>query len=139
MKIGFVAIIIAVILAGVLGAYLLTSTDNDASSSDGLKWETDFNSALNTAQNTNKLILVDVHAPWCGYCKEMDKNTLQDARVTQKLSNYVLLKINGDENPEFMKRYQIYSYPTILILDSSGNLVKTISGYQSPENFVNMI
>lgn len=35
MKIGFIAIIIAVILAGVLGAYLLTSTDNDASSSDG--------------------------------------------------------------------------------------------------------
>jgi len=51
-----------------------------------------YSPTLNTAQNTNKLILVDVHAPWCGYCKEMDKNTLQDARVTQKLSNYVLLK-----------------------------------------------
>jgi thiol:disulfide interchange protein DsbD len=82
---------------------------------------------------------VDVYAPWCGYCKEMDQKTFQDPQVQQKLSNYVLLKVNGDENPDFMNKYQVYSYPTILILDSGGNLVKTISGYQSPEDFINMI
>ena len=69
----------------------------------------------------------------------MDKNTFQDSKVQQKLSNYVLVKVNGDENPDFMNKYHIYSYPTVLILDQSGNLVKTISGYQEAEDFVNMI
>lgn len=139
MKIRFIVFIAAVILALLFTVSLLTSTDDDQSSSEGLKWSTDLNSALNTAQNTDKLVLVDVYAPWCSWCKEMDKNTLQNPQVQQKLLNYVLVKVNGDENPDFMKKYQIYGYPTILILDSSGNLVKTISGYKSPEEFISMI
>jgi thiol:disulfide interchange protein DsbD len=139
VKVEFIIIIAVAFLALVLVGFLVISTDNNQTSSEGLKWHTDLNSALNTAQSTNKMVLVDVYAPWCSWCKEMDKNTYQNPQVQQKLSNYVLLKVNGDENPDFMKKYQIYGYPTVLILDSSGNLVNTISGYQSPEDFINMI
>ncbi len=136
IKIIILAAIVVLIMA--LTVSFFTSTDNNQSADD-LKWNTDMNSALNMAQNTNKLILVDVYAPWCGYCKEMDKETLQNPEVQQKLSNYVLLRINGDENPELMQKYQVYGYPTVLIIDPRGNLVKRIYGYQTPQNFVNMI
>ena len=139
MRAEFIAIIAVAFLAVVALGFLYISSYNSQSSSVNLKWNTDLNSALNTAQNTNKLVLVDVYAPWCGWCKEMDKNTFRDSKVQQKLSNYVLVKVNGDENPDFMNKYHIYSYPTVLILDQSGNLVKTISGYQEAEDFVNMI
>lgn len=140
MKIGHIAFIIAVVAIGlVLAGYVLTSTDGNESSSGSLNWSTDINSALNTAKETNKPVLVDVYASWCSYCKQMDENTFQNSQVQQKLLNYVLVKVNGDENPDFVKKYQIYGYPTILIMDSSGNLVKKIYGYQSPEDFINMI
>lgn len=118
---------------------LFSMTSNNSTSENNIQWNTDLNNALNTAQSTNKLVLVDVYAPWCGYCKEMDQKTYTDPTVQQKLVNYVLVKVDGDQNPELMKKYQIYSYPTVLILDSSGNVVKTISGYQSPDDFINQI
>lgn len=139
MRTEFIVIIAVAFLALISLGFLFISGDDNQSTTESLNWNTDLNSALTKAQNTNKLVLVDVYAPWCGYCKEMDKNTFQNPQVQQKLSNYVLVKVNGDENPDFMKKYQVYGYPTILILDSAGNLVKTISGYQSPDDFINMI
>jgi len=138
MKIGLIVIIGLVLLGLVFAAFMLIPTDKNESSKS-LNWHTDLNSALNTAQNSNKLVLVDVYAPWCGWCKEMDKNTFQNPQVQQKLSNYVLVRVNGDDNPDFTRKYQVYSYPTILIMDSTGNLIKTITGYQDPEDFINMI
>lgn len=138
MKIGLIVIIGLILLGIVFAVFMLIPTDKNESSKS-LNWHTDLNSALNTAQNSNKLVLVDVYAPWCGWCKEMDKNTFQNPQVQQKLSNYVLVRVNGDENPDLTRKYQVYSYPTILILDSTGNLIKTITGYQDPVDFINMI
>ena len=138
MKTEFIVIIAVAILALVSLGFLFTSGDDSQSTTESLNWNTDLNSALTTAKNTNKLVLVDVYAPWCGYCKEMDKNTFQNPKVQEKLSNYVLVKVNGDENPDFVMKYQIYGYPTVLILDPDGNIVKTVSGYQEPD-FINML
>lgn len=123
----------------VLLALFLSADKKQSAEQGSLTWNTDLNSALTTAKNINKPVLVDFYASWCTYCREMDENTFQDPRVKQKLSDYVLVKINGDQNPDLVKKYQIYGYPTILILDSNGNIIKTISGYQSPDNFLTMI
>ena len=139
MKTEFIVIIAVAILALVSLGFLFTSGDDSQSTTESLNWNTDLNSAITTAKNTNKLVLVDVYAPWCGYCKEMDKNTFQNPQVQEKLSNYVLVKVNGDENPDFVMKYQIYGYPTVLILDPDGNIVKTVSGYQEPDDFINML
>ena len=136
-----VLILVVVVAAlAIYGVFSLSADKNESADQSNLNWNTDLNSALSTAQNTNKLVLVDFYAPWCTYCRQMDAVTFQDPRVQQKLSsNYVLVKINGDQNPDLVKKYQVYGYPTILILDSSGNVMKTISGYQGPDEFSNMI
>lgn len=135
MALGVMVLVVVLVLLA-----LFLSADKKQSAEQGsLTWNTDLNSALTTAKNINKPVLVDFYASWCTYCREMDENTFQDPRVKQKLSDYVLVKINGDQNPDLVKKYQIYGYPTILILDSNGNIIKTISGYQSPDNFLTMI
>jgi thioredoxin 1 len=139
MKSGLIVwILVGVIFIAMMVA-MFSLVGNKTTTDNSIQWSNDLNGALSKAQSTNHLVLADVYAPWCGYCKSMDKNTFTDPRVQQKLSNYVLVKINGDQNSELMKKYQIYSYPTILILDSSGNIVKTIVGYQSPESLINQI
>lgn len=131
--------VIMAVVVFVLLILFLSPEKNKTVEQGSLNWNNDLNSALTMAQNANKPVLVDFYASWCTYCREMDENTFMDPQVQQKLSGYILVKINGDQNPELLKKYQIYGYPTILLLDSNGNVIKTISGYQSPDNFVNMI
>ncbi len=131
---------VVVAVLAIFAVFSLSADKDQSTEQNTLNWNTDLNSAFSTAQSTNKLVLVDFYAPWCTYCKQMDEKTFSDPRVQQKLSsNYVLVKINGDQNPDLVQKYQVYGYPTILILDSSENVVKNISGYQDPDTFLNLI
>ena len=135
---------IAVILVSLLvvGLALSSSNNNDTKTdtSNSLQWGTDLNQAMQDAKNTDKKIFVDFYADWCSYCQEMDEVTYQDPQVKEKLTeNYVLLKVNVDENPELSQKYQAYGLPTMIILDSNGNEIKRIIGYQSPEQLLSQI
>lgn len=135
---------IAVILGSLLvvGLALSSSNNNETKTdtSNSLQWGTDLNQAMQEAKNTDKKIFVDFYAGWCSYCQEMDEVTYTDPQVKEKLTqNYVLLKVDVDENPELSSQYQAYSLPTMIILDSNGNEIKRIIGYQTPEELLNQI
>ena len=49
-------------------------------------------------------------APWCGYCK-MGKDEFIKA---QEASNGSIILVNGDSNPDLVKKYNITGYPTII-------------------------
>lgn len=53
--------------------------------------------------------------------------------------SYVVVIINVNDNPEIAGKYNVYSTPTILILDSEGNELKSIEGYYGPKDLINMI
>jgi thiol:disulfide interchange protein DsbD len=70
----------------------------------------------------------------------MDEVTYTDPQVVEKLTqNYVLVKINVDDNPDLSSQYQAYSLPTMVILDSDGNEINRIIGYQTPEQLLDQI
>ncbi len=137
----FILIAVIFISLFVVGVALSPSTNNGSTDpTSSLKWGTDPNQATQIAKDTNKKIFVDFHADWCGYCVEMDEVTYQNPQVIEKLTqNYVLLKINVDENPELSQKYQAYSLPTVVILDDNGNEINRIIGYQSPEQLLSQI
>ena len=135
-------------LAAILGLFLvlglaLSSFNGDEINTDNkssIQWGTDYNKAVQEAKNTNKNIFIDFYAGWCAYCIEMDEVTYASPQVKEKLTqNYVLLKVDVDKNPEISQKYQAYSLPTIVILDSNGNEINRIIGYQSPEQLLAQI
>ncbi len=136
-------ILIAVIFISLLvvGIALSPSTNNGSTDpTSSLKWGTDLNQATQVAKDTNKKIFVYFSSDWCAYCIEMDEVTYQNTQVIEKLTqNYVLLKVNVDENPELSQKYQAYSLPTIIILDSNSNEINRIIGYQSPQQLLSQI
>ncbi len=137
--IGIVVILISLLVIG-LSISSLTSDKTTNDTTPSLQWGTDINQAMQEAKNTNKSIFVDFYADWCSYCREMDEVTYTDPQVKEKLTqNYVLLKVDVDENPELSSKYQAYGLPTMLILDSNGNEVTRISGFQSPEQLLTHI
>lgn len=137
----FILIIIVIVSLLVIGVAVSSLNSNKPTDhTPPIQWGTDLNHAMQEAKASNKSIFVDFYADWCAYCKEMDEVTYADPQVKDKLSqNYVLLKVDVDENPSISSKYQAYSLPTMIIVDSNGSEIKRIIGYQGPEQLLNQI
>ena len=81
---------------------------------------------------TEKTVLIDFYADWCGPCKMM-------APAIEKLSEeneaIIFGKINVDENQNLAEKYNIMSIPTIMIF-KAGKPVKTFVGVTPKEQIL---
>jgi thiol:disulfide interchange protein len=84
-------------------------------------WHASLSEGLAAARREQKPVLIDMWATWCKNCLTMDKTTLQDRAVTERIEPYVRIKVqaeNPDEPPAkpLMKRFDAVGLPTYVIL-----------------------
>ena len=63
--------------------------------------------------NSDKTILVDFYADWCGPCKKMKPDL--DRMAKELSSTLSIIRIDADANPDLAKQLKVASLPTILV------------------------
>lgn len=76
---------------------------------------------------SDKPVLLDAWAPWCGPCRIV--GPIMEQLAAESKGRYRIAKLNVDENPITASQFQIQSIPTMLIF-KKGKLVDRIVGAQ---------
>ncbi|ROS58107.1 thioredoxin [Frigoribacterium sp. PhB160] len=74
---------------------------------------------------SDKTILVDFWAEWCGPCRAV--SPILDQIAAEHSDKIEIVKLNVDDNPQTAMQYQITSIPAMKVY-KGGQVVKTVIG-----------
>ena len=92
--------------------------------------ELDDDSFEDKVLKSDKPVMVDFWAPWCGPCKAISPTV--DALEKEYGDKMTFVKINVDENPVSPSKYGVQAIPT-LIFFKNGEIAEQITGMVAKE------
>ncbi len=85
---------------------------------------------------SDKPVLIDFWASWCGPCRAVAP--IIDQLADEFCGKAKVAKINVDEQNELASRYRIMSIPTVMIF-KNGEIAEKLIGARSREEFAKLI
>lgn len=85
--------------------------------------------------NSNKPVLLDFYADWCGPCRMVGPIV---SEIANERSDVKVGKINVDEQPELAAQFQVMSIPMLAVI-KNGKLENRVVGYRSKEQIEAML
>ncbi len=79
---------------------------------------------FNEVKNSEKTVLLDFYADWCGPCSMV--SPIID-EIAEENPQYLVGKVNVDEQEELAQEYGVFSIPTLVVL-KNGEVVNQVSG-----------
>lgn len=85
--------------------------------------------------NSNKPVLLDFYADWCGPCRMVGPIV---SEIANERSDVKVGKINVDEQPELAAQFQVMSIPMLAVIKNE-KLENQVVGYRSKEQIEAML
>ncbi|MBL6963974.1 MAG: DUF255 domain-containing protein [Bacteroidetes bacterium] len=145
----------------IVGIILISLTGSDAQSLSQapslkkVKWM-NWDEGYSTAQQQEKVIMLDLYTDWCGWCKKMDRETFADAEIVEIINSYFIpiklnpekkdqkfiykgMEVNSKQLLKLLSNETEVNYPAILFYFPDYNVVFTETGFQKPKSFKHLL
>lgn len=89
----------------------------------------------NEVLKSEKPVLVDFWAEWCGPC-QMLLPTIE--QLSNEVTEAKICKVNVDEQPEIAEKYNVMTIPTLLVI-KNGEVAATSVGLKPKEEILKLL
>lgn len=86
-------------------------------------------------KNSQKTVLLDFYADWCGPCRMV--SPIVD-EIAEENPQYVVGKINVDEEPELAAAFEVSSIPTLIVI-KEGKIAGQSVGAKPKHQIIEML
>jgi len=93
------------------------------------------NNFMEEVMNSDKPVLVDFWAPWCGPCR-MVGPVLDE--IAAEREDIKVCKINVDEEQSLAMEYQVMTIPTLMVV-KNGQVVSRVSGARPKAQLLKLV
>jgi thioredoxin-like negative regulator of GroEL len=95
--------------------------------------------AVMQATAEHKMIIVDLVADWCGWCRTMETQTWSDPAVVAESARFVFLQLDIEKDLDgiaLARRFRVSNLPTTLLLTSVGEEFDRVAGFLPAREFL---
>ncbi len=126
-----------------------------------IKWMT-WEQAIEKNKTEKRKFVVDIYTKWCNWCKKMDKSTFRNEFIVDYVNeNFYPIKFDAQSTEDIFYNGKMYSFikrgkkgyhelaleitkgqlsfPTVVFIDESFNVLQPIPGFQGSDRFEQII
>ena len=85
--------------------------------------------------NSDKVVLADFNAQWCGPCKML--KPIIDS-IAEERKDVKVVSIDIDEEDELAEKYEVFSIPCVVVF-KNGEEVNRSVGFKQKQDILNLI
>ncbi len=122
---------------------LLVFSLNIAMAQQGVQFIEDksWEEVLAVAKKENKVVFLDAYTTWCGPCKKMSRDIFPLSSVSDTYnSTFINVKMDMEKGDgiKVARRYGIRVFPTLLYVNSEGEVLHRIAGFQNEKQLLTL-